>query len=39
MTCDFTFFSTVFQLCQDNVWLIMKTVRNGTLLMVEKILP
>ena len=38
MTCDFTSFLTVFQSYQDNVWMIMKGLCNGTSFTVEKIL-
>ena len=36
MTCDFTSFLTVFQSYQDDVWMIMKAVCNGTLFRVEE---
>ena len=39
ITSDFTSFSTVFQSYQDDAWMIMKAVCNGTLFMVEKISP
>ena len=38
MTCDFTYFLTIFQSYQDNVWMIMKG-RTGTPFTVEKISP
>ena len=37
MTCDFTYFSTVFQSCKDNGQMI-KDVCNGTLFTVKNIL-
>ena len=39
MTCDFTSFLTVFQSYQDDVWMIMKAVCNGTPFTVEKVSP
>ena len=39
MTCDFTSFSTVFQLYQDDGRSIMKAVCTGTPFAVEKISP
>ena len=39
MTCDLTSFLKVFQSYQDDVWIIMKAVCNGTPLTAEKILP
>ena len=37
MTCDFTFFSNVFQSYQNDERVIMKAVSNGTLFTVRKI--
>ena len=34
MTCDFTSFSTAFQLSQDDGWVIIKAVCNVTLFTV-----
>ena len=39
MICDFTSFSTVFQLYQDDGRMIMKGLCNRTPCTVEKILP
>ena len=39
MTCDCTSFLTVVQSYQDDVWMIMKAVCNGTPYTVEKISP
>ena len=39
MTCDFTSFLTVFQSYQDDVWMIMKALCNGTPFRVEEISP
>ena len=39
MTCDFTYFSTVFQSYQDDERLIVKGCCNGAPSMVEKISP
>ena len=36
MTCDFTSFSTVFKSYQDDGWMIMKTMCNGTPFTIEK---
>ena len=37
LTWDFTSFLTLFQSYPDDVWMIMKTVCNGTLFMIGKI--
>ena len=39
MACDFTFFSTVFQSCQDDERLIIKGCVQWSPFTVEKILP
>ena len=39
MTCDFTYFSTVFQSYQDDERLMMKAVCKETLFTAEKISP
>ena len=37
MTCDFTSFLTVFWSYQDDIWMIMKGLCNGTPFTVPKI--
>ena len=36
MVCNYTSFSTIFQSYQDDVWVIMKSVCNGTPYMHKK---